>query len=237
VGVDCTYAKYIGMLSCGKPKRARTELESELNISLSGIDTESLCSLVLELGDGFLVCGAIIRANTINAHTFDHCMTEEELVVKLEESEIHSKLHQNVIARNILVWRSLAGRKDTLPFPRVGIKLSSVDSLINECGGRSVLEGLTSTDVNNMYQKPQTIHKKSSYCDYLKTRDPNSVGAQVFISHAWKYKFLEVVDIHYNIISEITRISSYGWICSPIISIILLIYAISQQWIILIIWC
>ena len=36
---------------------------------------------------------------------------------------------------------------------------------------------------------------KSSYCDYLKTRDSYSVGvAQVFISHAWKYAFLDVVD-------------------------------------------
>ena len=36
---------------------------------------------------------------------------------------------------------------------------------------------------------------KSSYCDYLKTRDSDSVGdAQVFISHAWKYAFLDVVD-------------------------------------------
>ena len=58
-----------------------------------------------------------------------------------------------------------------------------------------MLEGLSTTDVNNLYQKPLTVHMKSSYCDYLKTRVSGSVGeAQVFISHAWKYAFLDVVD-------------------------------------------
>jgi len=103
-----------------------------------------------------------------------------------------------------MVWKSPAistGAKtsvsleQTPPFPKEGIKLSSLDFFIAECGGRSELEGLTTTDVNNMYQKPLTIHMKSSYCDFLKTQNSNSVGeAKVFISHAWKYKFLEVLD-------------------------------------------
>ena len=80
------------------------------------------------------------------------------------------------------------------PFPNEGMKLSELDLFISECGGRSVLEGLSTYDVN-FHVKLLTNCTKSSYCDYLKTRSPNSVGeAQVFISHAWKYKFLDVVD-------------------------------------------
>ena len=49
--------------------------------------------------------------------------------------------------------------------------------------------------MNDAFQKPLTSHMKSSYCDYLKTISPNSVGeAQVFIAQAWKNVFLDVVD-------------------------------------------
>ena len=80
-------------------------------------------------------------------------------------------------------------------FPREGIKLSSLESFINECGGRSLLKGLSTSDICEKHVKPLTFGLKSSYCDYVKTINPNSVDeAQVFISHAWKYKFLDVVD-------------------------------------------
>jgi hypothetical protein len=49
--------------------------------------------------------------------------------------------------------------------------------------------------VNNEIQKPITLNKKLSYCDFLKEKDALSVKkANVFISHAWKYNFLGVVD-------------------------------------------
>ena len=84
---------------------------------------------------------------------------------------------------------------DALPFPKEGIKLSSLDMFINECGGRSALKGLTTTDVNNKHVKPLTSYMESSYCDYLKLTNPDNVwDAQVFISHAWQYVFLDVVD-------------------------------------------
>ena len=84
---------------------------------------------------------------------------------------------------------------DSLPFPKEGIKLSSLELFINECGGRSVLEGLSTTDVNEKHQMRLTSDMKSSYCDYLKTRDSSRVGeATMFICLAWKSKFLDVVD-------------------------------------------
>ena len=80
-------------------------------------------------------------------------------------------------------------RENKLPFPKEGIRLSSLEYFIRECGGRSALKGRTTTDVNNSFQKPLTVHMKSSYCAYLKTKNETMVGeAQVFISHAWKYE-------------------------------------------------
>ena len=87
-----------------------------------------------------------------------------------------------------------------------GIKLSSLIAFIDQCGGRSCFESLTTTDVNNLYIRPKTNHLKSSYCAYLKTQDSyrECVGeAQVFISHAWKDKFLDVVDtLEYHFIDN-----------------------------------
>ena len=68
---------------------------------------------------------------------------------------------------------------------------------IEENRGRSAFNGKTTEDINNEIQKPLTSTKKVSYCDYLKEKNPQSAKikkANVFISHAWQYKFLDVVD-------------------------------------------
>ena len=54
---------------------------------------------------------------------------------------------------------------------------------------------MTTTDVCEAIVKPATLACKSSYCDMMVDQGHGSVGtAVVFISHAWKYKFLDVVD-------------------------------------------
>ena len=56
-------------------------------------------------------------------------------------------------------------------------------------------EPLTTTDVCNKFLKPITSEKQQSYCEYLQEQNSPDVGeATVFISHAWKYTFVEVVD-------------------------------------------
>jgi tetratricopeptide (TPR) repeat protein len=83
----------------------------------------------------------------------------------------------------------------TLPFPKDGIALSAVDSFIELCGGKELFVDLTTTEVNIEAQKPFTYSLSCSYCDHLKERSFPGVGkATVFISHAWKYKFLDVLD-------------------------------------------
>ena len=63
-----------------------------------------------------------------------------------------------------------------------------------------VLEGMRTSDVCDKYIKPVTDGAMSSYCEYLvaqgyKSCRGSAVGiATVFISHAWKCLFLDVVD-------------------------------------------
>lgn len=82
-----------------------------------------------------------------------------------------------------------------LPFPKDGVTLSYLADFFTACGGRKELKGLTTTEVNEKFVKPMTFFCLSSFCEMLKGQRHPAVGvASIFISHAWKYKFLEVVD-------------------------------------------
>lgn len=94
------------------------------------------------------------------------------------------------------------------PFPQLGIAMSAIDDFIQTVGGVSKLEGMTTTDVCVNYIIPMTKDKNCSYCDQIiqqKTtkKNPNNVNksldkginiANVFVSHAWKYNFLNVIE-------------------------------------------
>ena len=57
------------------------------------------------------------------------------------------------------------------------------------------MKGLTTTEVNDKFVKAATFATQSSYCDMLSSQGHAAVGlATVFISHVWKYLFLDVVD-------------------------------------------
>ena len=80
--------------------------------------------------------------------------------------------------------------------PKLGLKLSYFgNEFYKVCGGREKLVGKTTTDVNVQFQKEMTVASKLSYCDLLMQQQHPAVGvATVFISHAWKYEFLKVMD-------------------------------------------
>ena len=86
-------------------------------------------------------------------------------------------------------------------FPCYGIKLNHLEKFILNCGGREILENKTTTEVRDEFIIPMTLWDENSYCEMIKQlKDENEreedVGeANVFISHAWSYKFLEVVDL------------------------------------------
>jgi hypothetical protein len=87
------------------------------------------------------------------------------------------------------------------PFPTLGITLTGILEFVEQCGGRERLEGLTTTQVCHNIMKPMTEASGLAYCDHLKMQATSSeipcevIGkANVFISHAWQYRFLDVVD-------------------------------------------
>ena len=109
-------------------------------------------------------------------------------------------------------------RTELPPFPLQGVKLKVFLDFIESVGGRDAFyktviedEGsscwfcqcfseanrvpMTTTDVCNMFLKELTAAKAQSYVEYLTEKNSPDVGrATVFISHAWKYNFLDVVD-------------------------------------------
>ena len=92
--------------------------------------------------------------------------------------------------------------RSNLPgFSKMGIKLSYLlNTFISDCGGRSRLNELTTSEVCEKYVKPFTHQCQSSYCDtILRQRQEDKQNqivkcADVFISHAWTYNFLAVLD-------------------------------------------
>eukprot|EP01041_Mallomonas_annulata_P001942 gene1942-3766_t len=105
---------------------------------------------------------------------------------------------EEVITMILLEWRL---KKDKAvegsgppPFPKAGVKLRVFIEFIELCGGNDAISGLTTTDICNKFLKPLTFMRQSSYCELLTAQEHPDVGeAKVFISHAWKFTFLEVV--------------------------------------------
>lgn len=98
---------------------------------------------------------------------------------------------------------SIEGREEAIAqikgadmdFPKHGIRLSYYTQFIEENGGRSAFEGLTTTQVCEQMVKPATSSIQSSYCNLLRLQESRAVGiASVFISHAWAYLFLDVCE-------------------------------------------
>jgi hypothetical protein len=81
--------------------------------------------------------------------------------------------------------------------PKHGVKLSFIDEFINSCGGPSKLNGLTTTEIKEKFILPMTEQHKCSLNDLLREikHPAYHEKADVFVSHAWKYEFVKVVDI------------------------------------------
>ncbi|KAJ3283000.1 Kinesin light chain 3 [Borealophlyctis nickersoniae] len=92
-----------------------------------------------------------------------------------------------------LQLRQKISSDDLDAFSLLGVRLSYFDTFIDEwCAGREKLDGWTTTDVCEKVVKPRTT---KSVCDQLVEETSSAVGrATWFISHAWKYEFLDVVD-------------------------------------------
>ncbi len=90
-------------------------------------------------------------------------------------------------------WRA----KDTrMTFNFHGVRLSFLQEFIEECGGKEKISHLTTNDICREIVIPATIDMQWSYCDWLQSMYHPGFGerADVFISHAWQYKFIDVID-------------------------------------------
>lgn len=84
------------------------------------------------------------------------------------------------------------------PFPLDGITLKVIEDFIESHGGTESFRGLSTSHVCNSIFKPMLNQKeiRKSWCDVLKDGGSADVGkATVFVSHAWNYKFLDVIDV------------------------------------------
>jgi hypothetical protein len=80
------------------------------------------------------------------------------------------------------------------PFSLLGVHVSFFPSFIASCGGEIALASLTTTEVCERFVKPMTLQQRCSMCDLMRNSGSSEVGtAKCFISHAWKYRFLDVV--------------------------------------------
>ncbi len=103
---------------------------------------------------------------------------------------------------------------NNLAFPTLGVKLRALQDFVESNGSEDAFvkvtkvterkkafnntvyneQPMTTADVCDRFLKPLTIATQSSYCEYLQSNGSELVGkANVFISHAWKYYFLDVV--------------------------------------------
>ncbi len=75
-----------------------------------------------------------------------------------------------------------------------GVPLPFCRELIDSNGGEAAFEGLTTDDVKNHFIVPQTHASKLSLCAQMKhAGDTRIQPATWYVSHAWRYKFLDVV--------------------------------------------
>ena len=89
---------------------------------------------------------------------------------------------------------ALTYAKKSTEFQRKGVSMHHFYEFMEKCGGRHTLEGLTTGDICEKFVKPMTESTQSSYCDHFGSSLPDDiVPATVFVSHAWKYKFLHVI--------------------------------------------
>jgi hypothetical protein len=81
-------------------------------------------------------------------------------------------------------------------FPKNGILLKYLEDIVLQCGGREAIQNLTTFDICTQFIQPWTETSQCSYCDFLELQQPGMRvrKANVFISHAWKYLFVDVVD-------------------------------------------
>jgi hypothetical protein len=81
-------------------------------------------------------------------------------------------------------------------FPMVGCSISLMVDFVEEHGGKQAFDGLTTHDVKNLFVLPATAVTQQSLCQQLQARGDSRIGRPCFfVSHAWKYQFLKLLQV------------------------------------------
>ncbi|KAF0690545.1 Aste57867_18061 [Aphanomyces stellatus] len=82
--------------------------------------------------------------------------------------------------------------------PVLGLTIGFFKHFVDLHGGRDAFQGLSTTDVCLRFVKPYTKASVMSLVDHVKRYNPKQnefvKEAKWFVSHAWEYKYLDVVD-------------------------------------------
>lgn len=172
---------------------------------MTSLSVNDLSNIVSAIGKDFEDYARRIHDKNLSASFFLNYREKSECAVSLRQLlNISNEFHLNIVVDAI--WASIFHEDEddhtstpnigsVLPFPKEGISLSGILEFVEICGGPAIFELLTTTEVCESYLKPLTFLKKESYCDVLKNKNSSFVGtASVFISHAWKFEFLHVLE-------------------------------------------
>lgn len=171
---------------------------------MHSLSADEICDIALRIGSDFIPYGMLIASNNLTSSEILKFGTKDRTMEYLKAIGILNDFHLKILVD--VIWSSVFGDLNishissanigsTIPFPKDGITLRGIREFIVDCGGVDELQSLSTTDVCNRFLKPVTYLRKESYCDLLRAKGSTHVGvASVFISHAWKYHFLDVID-------------------------------------------
>jgi hypothetical protein len=165
-------------------------------ISNLGKSYESYRSIIIDYGLSGSVLSVFKDDTDINS-----CLEDVGITIPEHRDMLKSHLKKHLSLRNEnLVSNSIS----PLHFDKRGVRLQAIQEFITECGGVEALENLTTKEVCEQFLKLKTLNTASSYCEYLYQKKSANVGeANVFISHAWQFVFLDVVSaLNYHFRNE-----------------------------------
>eukprot|EP01041_Mallomonas_annulata_P003648 gene3648-7275_t len=183
-------------------------------------DASTIAERLRSIDEKFQQYSSIFTDNNLSGSRFTNLVSKSDIESFLVQMGITNLFDAGVVSHCIMVWRdpsllisynssnnSTKGVDKfsmTIPFPKTGVRLSVIREFIMDCGGESELIGLSITDTYTRFLKPLTYADGVSYCDYYRhygSDSRNVSDANVFISQAWKYNFLEVVttlELHFQ---------------------------------------
>eukprot|EP01041_Mallomonas_annulata_P011541 gene11541-24142_t len=182
----------------------------------SQVNASTIANRLQSVGENFKQYSNLVLDENLSGARFIHFASKPDITSFLMDKGITNSFDAGVISQCIMVWRypslSISSIKSDsvdpsvkqIPFPKMGVRLSVFREFIKECGGELFVESLSTTEVCDRFLKPLTFADGASYCDYYRRYGSNSDNvndASVFISHAWKYNFMEVVttlELHFQ---------------------------------------